>query len=182
MNKCSSYRKALFHAAGESPHTVVLPVAQTNLFEKVIYTCVEVRCAVHPPEETEVFSCCEFVIEIGLMRNNSDLLPNLDRILFYVNTVDYHPAVIRGYKGGQYFNKGRLSCAIRSEYRKEFALLYLKVDVTQDYVGTERFREVFNRYYMNFSFFCLNGAIQVLYFSLPSIVPYETKVVSLKNM
>ncbi len=151
MDKGSRYRKALLHAAGESPHTVVLPVAQTNLLEKIFYPFVKIRCAVHPPEETEIFSCCEFVIEIGLMRNNPYLLPYFDRILFYVNTVDDHPTVSRAYKSGQYFNKGRLSCAIWSEYRKEFALLYLQVNVAQDYVGSERFREVFNRYYTDFS-------------------------------
>ncbi len=137
MYQGASYGKALLHSTGERPHAVVLPVAHADLFQQVVYSRIEVARSIHPPEEPEVLGCREFMVKVCLVRDDAYLFSDRDRVLFDVNTIDNDLPISRAYKSGKYFDQRCLSCTVGSEYRKELTLLYLKVDATEDDVGSK---------------------------------------------
>lgn len=73
------------------------------------------------------------------MRDDAYFFPYLDRVFLDVDTIYDDPSVSRAYKSGQYLYKGGLSCAVGTEYCKEFAMLDFEVDIAQDDVVPEGF-------------------------------------------
>lgn len=139
VDQCPSYREALFHPPGERPDAVVLPVAQPYLFYQFVYPGINILCIIHPSEEPQVLCGGQLMVQISLMGYHAYFLPDLDRVLFDIYTIYGDPACGRAYKGGDYFNKSGLSCAIGTEYGQELALLDFEIDVSENYIGTECF-------------------------------------------
>ncbi len=77
------------------------------------------------------------MVQVCLVGDHTDFLPDLDRVLFDVYTIYGDPARCRAYKGGDYFNKSSLSCPVGTEYGQELALLDFEIDVSENYIGAE---------------------------------------------
>ncbi len=79
------------------------------------------------------------MVQVCLVGDYADFLPDFDWILFDIYTIYGDPARCRAYKGGDYFNKSGLSCPVGTEYGQELALLDFEIDVTENYIGAECF-------------------------------------------
>ncbi len=79
------------------------------------------------------------MVQVCLMGNYADFLPDLDRIVLNIYTVYSDPACRWAYKGGNYFNKSCLSCPVGTEYCQKLTLLDFEIDVPENYIGAECF-------------------------------------------
>jgi hypothetical protein len=79
------------------------------------------------------------MVKIGIMRDDADFFPDINRIFFNVKTVYRDLSICRTDKCCQYLYERGFSCSIWSEYCEEFTFFYLKIDISKDNICTERF-------------------------------------------